>query len=86
MGFTNTALHREAIDLSNKFKQLFNKYSACHNLMNSTTYFNLEKLQKLGKQVSFIYSCEFVKNLCSFVNMIIKETWIGPRNLIQKYK
>ena len=46
-----TELHETAVEMSSNFKILFSKYSKCHNLMNSTNYFNDEKISELGKYI-----------------------------------
>lgn len=49
MGFGNTEIHREAIKTCQDFKQLFDKYSKCHNLMNSSESFDEQKVEKFGE-------------------------------------
>ena len=49
MGLVDTDVHTDSIKLATKFKMLFNKYSDCHNLMNSCGGFDNEKVTKLRK-------------------------------------
>ena len=47
-GECNTKLHRESIELANKFKQVFDKYAKCHELFNSSKSFKEEEITVLG--------------------------------------
>ena len=65
MGFVDIDVHRDSIDICDKFKSLFHKYSICHNMMNSTNYFDDDKIKTLGKSsIVVVKKLEYV----SYVN------------------
>ena len=49
MGFTGSEIHDEAINACQKFKLLFNKFGLCHNMINSSTSYDEDKVNELGK-------------------------------------
>ena len=49
LGFTDTQIHEDALDVCNKFKNLFHKYSKCHHLFNSRETFDSEKFHTFGR-------------------------------------
>lgn len=53
-GLHNTDVHKQAVNISNKFKLLFLKFSKVHNLINSGKYFNESDIAELGKTIFFI--------------------------------
>ena len=53
MGYVDTEIHSDAINICSKFKRLFDCYAKCHQLMNSVDYFDDGKLNTLGKLNNF---------------------------------
>ena len=51
-----------------KFKLLFNKYSICHNLMNSGEVFHDAKIKELGKFSHICLQKYFKKNI--YINIL----------------
>lgn len=51
MGFVDTDIHTDAIQIATQFKHLFLKYALCHNLMNSCDLFSDEKIDELDAAI-----------------------------------
>ncbi|XP_065665062.1 uncharacterized protein LOC105850185 isoform X2 [Hydra vulgaris] len=49
LGFIDTEVHLLSVNVSQKFKQLFQYYSKCHNLMNSSQSFQENDVQELDQ-------------------------------------
>ena len=67
MGMAGTELPETAVEISTNFKMLFSKYSKCHNLMNSTNYFNDEKISELGIYIHLYLRILSVQNCDIFI-------------------
>ncbi|XP_066934119.1 uncharacterized protein [Clytia hemisphaerica] len=50
-GLIDTPAHIRACDISKRFKELMDNYGVCHRLMNSSDYFNDEKIQQLDTAI-----------------------------------
>ena len=47
-GFTETKIHKEAINICQLYKTIFHKYSSCHQIINLSTTFDSKMLRELG--------------------------------------
>ncbi|XP_047131823.1 uncharacterized protein LOC124810830 [Hydra vulgaris] len=51
LGFNDTNIHKETIEICKNFKVLFSKFGICHKLINSCNQFNEDKKQDLENQI-----------------------------------
>ncbi|XP_047124751.2 uncharacterized protein LOC105844462 [Hydra vulgaris] len=51
LGFKDTDIHKETIELCQNFKVLFDKFGVCHKLINSCKQFNKENIQNLENRI-----------------------------------
>ncbi|XP_065655233.1 uncharacterized protein LOC136081633 [Hydra vulgaris] len=51
LGFNDTDIHRETIEVCKNFKVLFSKFGICHKLINSCNQFNEDNKQDLENRI-----------------------------------
>ena len=54
LGFEGHILKTEANDICKKYTSLFTKYALCHDLMNSSDYFDDKRITTLSKNLFII--------------------------------
>ncbi|XP_047138533.1 uncharacterized protein LOC124814664 isoform X2 [Hydra vulgaris] len=63
LGFKDTDINNETIELSQNYKVLFDKFGVCHKLINSCKQFNEENIQNLENHIE-----EFMKYFMKYRN------------------